>query len=181
MQQKGTTMDRLTSLPLTTFARPRRHLAAGLAALALAAFCGVGAAQPLTLEWNSLDGGSFSSTPPMSDGVDLTVYATIGQPDVGTLTGTDGINTLLLDGGFWPATFNTPCLADVASDGLDLYRNPNGAVGPEDLDAFIAAFIAENAAVADLATDGLDTFYNPNGSVGSEDLDAFIAAFIAGC
>ena len=34
------------------------------------------------------------------------------------------------------------CLADVASDGLDTIYNPNGSVGPEDLDAFIAAFIA---------------------------------------
>ena len=33
------------------------------------------------------------------------------------------------------------CLADVASDGLDTIYNPNGSVGPEDLDAFIAAFI----------------------------------------
>jgi len=33
------------------------------------------------------------------------------------------------------------CLADVASDGLDTTYNPNGSVGPEDLDAFIAAFI----------------------------------------
>ena len=34
------------------------------------------------------------------------------------------------------------CLADVASDSLDTIYNPNGSVGPEDLDAFIAAFIA---------------------------------------
>jgi len=33
------------------------------------------------------------------------------------------------------------CLADVASDSLDTTRNPNGSVGAEDLDAFIASFI----------------------------------------
>ena len=71
-------------------------------------------------------------------------------------------------------------LADVATDSLDTARNPNGSVGPEDLDAFISAFIANNAALADVASDSLDTTYNPNGSVGAEDLDAFIAAFIVG-
>ena len=72
-------------------------------------------------------------------------------------------------------------LADVASDSLDTTRNPNNAIGPEDLDAFISGFIADNAAIADVASDSLDTTYNPNGAVGSEDLDAFIASFIAGC
>ena len=72
-------------------------------------------------------------------------------------------------------------LADVASDSLDTTRNPNNAIGSEDLDAFIAGFIADNAAIADVASDSLDTTFNPNGSVGSEDLDAFIASFIAGC
>jgi len=72
-------------------------------------------------------------------------------------------------------------LADVASDSLDTVRNPNNAIGPEDLDAFIAGFIAENTAIADVASDSLDTTYNPNGFVGPEDLDAFIASFIVGC
>ena len=72
-------------------------------------------------------------------------------------------------------------LADVASDSLDTTRNPNGSIGAEDLDAFIAGFIAEDAAISDVASDSLDTTYNPNGSVGAEDLDAFIASFIAGC
>ena len=81
-----------------------------------------------------------------------------------------------------PVTAVTACaLADVASDSLDTTRNPNNAIGPEDLDAFIAAFIADNVSIADVASDSLDTTYNPNGSVGSEDLDAFIASFIAGC
>lgn len=70
-------------------------------------------------------------------------------------------------------------MADVASDSLDTTYNPNGSVGSEDLDAFIAGFISSNAAIADVASDSLDTTRNPNGSVGSEDLDAFIAAFIA--
>ena len=73
------------------------------------------------------------------------------------------------------------CIADVASDSLDSVYSPNGSVGPEDLDAFIAGFIAENVAIADVASDSLDTVRNPNGAVGPEDLDAFIAGFVAGC
>jgi len=72
-------------------------------------------------------------------------------------------------------------LADVASDSLDTARTPNNSIGPEDLDAFIAGFIAENTAIADVASDSLDTTYSPNGFVGPEDLDAFIGSFVAGC
>jgi len=72
-------------------------------------------------------------------------------------------------------------LADVASDSLNTTRSPSGSIGPEDLDAFIAGFIAGNTAIADLATNPSDTTYSPNGSVGPEDLDAFIASFIRGC
>ena len=72
-------------------------------------------------------------------------------------------------------------IADVASDSLDIARNPNNAIGPEDLDAFIAGFITDNVSIADVVSDALDTTYNPNGAVGPEDLDAFIASFIVGC
>jgi len=75
-----------------------------------------------------------------------------------------------------------PCtLADLASNSSDTARNPNGSLGPEDLDAFIAGFIASNVAIADIASDSLDTTFNPNNSIGPEDLDAFIASFINGC
>jgi len=77
-----------------------------------------------------------------------------------------------------PAACN---LADIASDSLDTAYNPNNALGPEDLDAFISGFIADNALIADVASDSLDTTRNPNNSVGPEDLDAFITAFITGC
>ena len=73
------------------------------------------------------------------------------------------------------------CPADLASDSLDAWANPNGAVGAKDLDAFIAGFITGNAAIADIASDPLDTGFNPDGSVGPEDLDVFIAGFSAGC
>jgi len=72
-------------------------------------------------------------------------------------------------------------MADVAGDSLDTSRNPNCSVGPKDLDAFMAAYLAENAAIADIASDGIDTTYNPNGSVGPKDVDAFIAALLRGC
>ena len=73
------------------------------------------------------------------------------------------------------------CLADVASDSADVVRNANGSVGPEDLEAFVNGFIAENAAIADVASDSSDTTFNPNRSVGPEDLEAFVNGFIAGC
>ena len=139
--------------------------------------CGGAAAyaQPYSITWYTIDGGGGTSS-----GGAYTVSGTIGQPDAGTLSG--GVYTLA--GGFWAGVTGPTlpaCLADVASDGLDEAFNPNGSVGSEDLDAFIAGFIAENVAIADVASDGLDTTRNPNGSVGSEDLDAFIAAFILGC
>ena len=72
------------------------------------------------------------------------------------------------------------CIGDIASDSLDVVYNPNGSIGAEDLDAFIAGFIANNVLIADVASDSLDTTCNPNGAVGAEDLDAFIASFISG-
>jgi len=107
-----------------------------------------------------------------------------GLPDV--VMGALGLAELLMPGVLAQSTATEygrcpGCLADVASDSLDTVSNPNGSVGSEDLDAFIAAFIASSGAVADVASDSLDTTYNPNGSVGAEDLDAFISSFIAGC
>ncbi|MFZ4768368.1 MAG: SBBP repeat-containing protein [Roseimicrobium sp.] len=72
-------------------------------------------------------------------------------------------------------------LADIADDSSQTARCGNGAVGPEDLEAFVNGFIADNAAIADLASDSSDPAYNPNGSVGPEDLEAFVNSFIAGC
>jgi len=122
------------------------------------------------------------------------------SPTDGTPSTLTIANAQASDSGNYTAVFSTACnsvtsnsvlvtitgpqacsLADVASDSLDTARNPNNAIGSEDLDAFIAGFIADNTAIADVASDSLDTTYNPNGSVGSEDLDAFIASFIAGC
>jgi len=82
---------------------------------------------------------------------------------------------------YWGVFSMQVCIADIASDSLDELRNPNGFVGAEDLDAFIAAFISENVSLADVASDSLDILYNPNGVVGPEDLDAFLAAFVRGC
>jgi len=76
---------------------------------------------------------------------------------------------------------NSECISDVAANATDASRNPNGLVGPEDLDAFISGFIAGTVAIADIASDNLDTTYNPNATVGPEDLDAFINGFMSGC
>ena len=71
-------------------------------------------------------------------------------------------------------------LADVASDSSDTTRTPSGSIGPEDLEAFVNGFIAENAAIADVASDSADTTFTPNGSVGPEDLEAFINSYLNG-
>ena len=107
-----------------------------------------------------------------------------GLPDV--VMGALGLAELLMPGVLAQSTATAygvcpGCLADVASDSADVVSNPNGSVGPEDLEAFVNAFIADNGAVADVASDSSDTAYNPNGSVGPEDLEAFVNGFIAGC
>ena len=72
-------------------------------------------------------------------------------------------------------------LADVASDSSDMTYTPNNAVGAEDLEAFVNAYIADNAALADVASDASDAVRTPNKTVGPEDLEAFVNAFIMGC
>lgn len=67
--------------------------------------------------------------------------------------------------------------ADVSSDSLG-EPLPNGSTGPEDLDSFIAWFIAGDLN-ADIASDSIGPGGQPNGSVGPEDLDLFISNFIA--
>ena len=128
---------------------------------------------------------AFGLLPSPSNSTPLTLTITSAQPS---------------DSGVYTAFFSNACgsitslpatltvggpqacaMADVASDSLDVVRNPNNAIGAEDLDAFIAGFIADNVAIADVASDSLDMVYSPNGAVGPEDLDAFIASFIAGC
>ena len=144
---------------------------------AVAVLCGGAAAyaQPYSINWYTIDGGGGTST-----GGAYTLSGTIGQPDAGTMTG--GVYTLA--GGFWAgigSSIPTGCIADCASDSADVVRNPNGSVGPEDLEAFVNGFISENVAIADVASDSADTAFNPNGSVGPEDLEAFVNSFITGC
>ena len=90
-------------------------------------------------------------------------------------------NPLLRDTQFCPVPGGTCCIADVATDSSDVVYNPNGSIGPEDTEAFVNGYIANNAAIADVASDSADTTCNPNGSVGPEDLEAFVNSFIAGC
>jgi len=131
---------------------------------------------------NSPDGGRIWTTSPFT-GQRAPNGTGAALPILGWGGSSTGIGSfnIALTGACVPGAIVSDCqsMADVASDGLDTTYTPNGSVGSEDLDAFIAGFIAENAAIADVASDGLDTVRNPNGSVGAEDLDAFIAAFIA--
>ena len=114
-----------------------------------------------------------------SDGVVfVTVYDTFEDNGIDEADEVFTSGTLVISYDVPPAPI---CLADVASDASDVSRTPNSNVGPEDLEAFVNGYIADNAAIADVASDSSDTGYNPNGTVGPEDLEAFINAFIGGC
>lgn len=68
-------------------------------------------AQPYSIDWSTIDGGSG-----MSIGGTFSLSGTIGQPDAAsnpTLTG----GTFELTGGFWPVTTVCFCLADMNGDG----------------------------------------------------------------
>jgi len=157
---------------------------------------------PFTYQWQWRPAGPGTAWAPLVNGVNNNNQATPTFNVAGATTPTMNISSISGVGGNFRCIVTNTCgsvtsneatltintcgpvacaLADVASDSLDTTRNPNNAIGPEDLDAFIAAFIADNVSIADVASDSLDTTYNPNNSVGPEDLDAFIASFIAGC
>jgi len=154
---------------------------------------------PFNYQWQWQPAGPSTPWAALSNGINLSTQAIPAFDVTGATTAAVGVRSIGgLGGNFrcivtnsWGSVTSTEAtlsiiactcgLADVASDSLDTDRNPNNAIGPEDLDAFIAGFIADNTAIADVASDSLDTAYSPNGSVGPEDLDAFIASFIAGC
>ena len=166
----------------------------GTAAFSVAA-TGTG---PFTYQWQWQPAGPSTAWAALSNGINNNNEATPTFNVSGATTPTMNINSISgLGGNFRCIVTNAcgsvtsneatlsivqPCgLADVAGDSLQTERCANGSIGPEDLDAFIAGFIADNTAIADVASDSLDTTFNPNGAVGPEDLDAFIASFIAGC
>jgi len=157
-----------------------------------------GGTGPFTYQWQWQPAGPNTAWAALANGTNANNQATPTFNVSGATTPTMNISSISgLGGNFRCIVTNAcgsitsneatltiiqPCgLADIASDSLQTERCANGSIGPEDLDAFIAGFIADNAAIADVASDSLDTTYNPNGAVGPEDLDAFIASFIAGC
>jgi len=158
-------------------------LTAGATLTLTAAAIGTG---PVAVQW-------LKDNAPLTDDARITGAATGTLTITGTLTTDTGNYSSAATNACGTTnstavavTINPPApiacaLADVASDALDTTYNPNGSIGSEDLDAFIAGFVADNTAIADVASDALDTTYTPNGSVGPEDLDAFISSFIAGC
>lgn len=100
------------------------------------------ALDPPDLSWSTIDGGGTFSTSNSS----LAMSATLGQPDVGGLSGGD----LTLMGGFWSVLPDSGyCLADW--DG-------NGVVEPADVAGFINSWFTDlvNATiVADLDANGV--------------------------
>ena len=85
----------------------------------------------------TIDGGGWVSV-----GNDLSLVATIGQPDTGRSSG----DTLQLDAGFWFASPAPDCPADLSGD---------GGVGTADLLELLADWGACGGCGADLDNDGL--------------------------
>ncbi|GJM18199.1 MAG: hypothetical protein DHS20C14_04120 [Phycisphaeraceae bacterium] len=136
--------------------------------------------------WNASDPGGhptwvslWANTSPAFDGNEIFLPTSINTD--GSL-GMYVINSAYLDedtywiyagvtnggatGGEWSdgtITFTSFCVADL--DG-------NGTLNIDDVDAFVAAFVANDLGIADC--DG-------NGSLNVDDVDCFVAAFIAGC
>ncbi len=100
---------------------------------------GVAAADDLTIDWYTVDGGGEMR----STGGDYELSGTIGQPDAGEMFA----EPYTLSGGFWVAP-PCWCLADINNDGLR-----NG----EDIQAFLDCLFltGANCACADLQTDGI--------------------------
>ena len=84
-----------------------------LSILVVALYGAIGAAQPYTIDWHTVDGGGGTSA-----GGTYELSGSIGQPDAGP--GTTGMSggTFELVGGFWPATLICHCPGDMNGDGL---------------------------------------------------------------
>lgn len=140
------------------------------------------------LSWNSLDGGSASGVFALTGAGGLEVSGSIGQPDVGLLSGTDGIDVFTLDGGFWPGTFLGPCLADIVAIGGEV--GPDGLYTLDDILAFIDAYNDSIGCpgpapcnIADLTGIGgtLEDLGAPDGLLTLDDILVFIDAYNEGC
>jgi len=100
----------------------------------------------LTYQWrrngvNLVNGGPISGATTPTLTINPVTLTDNGASFVCIVTNACGL-TASNSAGLAVANIPIPsCLADVASDSLDTTYNPNGSVGPEDLDAFIAAFI----------------------------------------
>ncbi|MEM7754754.1 MAG: GC-type dockerin domain-anchored protein [Planctomycetota bacterium] len=119
--------------------------------------------------FNGIDPSTLDQTDPRTNGGVILnaeiVYDSNLDGDIDTATGDQDYNVLLYIGHIEEITGPQPCnIADLAL--------PFGVLDLDDVDTFISAFLAQDAA-ADLAP--------PAGIIDLDDVDAFIAAFLGGC
>ncbi len=121
-------------------------------------------AQPFDVDWFTIDGGGTQT----STGGGLTMTATIGQPDAGTLTGPGALE---IQGGYW-------FVGVPYCDNIDF--NNNGSVfDPEDIDAFLSVY-GEGPCIPAMATCN-DIDFNNDGSLFDPcDIDSFLVVFSEG-
>ena len=113
------------------------------------------AAAQYDLSWHTVDDGGTSA----AVGDDFEVGSTTGQPDAGSMAGSD----FILAGGFWPVFQGPACNADANGDG-----QTNGA----DLSVLLATF-------GQSVTPGSGADFNADGLVNGADLSVLLSNF--GC
>ena len=120
------------------------------------------AAQTLTVDWSTVDGGGGAS----SDGT-LVIEGTAGQPDAGTLS--DG--ALTVQGGFWPAF--TATSASTSANGYQVYYSVQSGtagsnyIGVVNSDGSGNAHVLDTACWPRLSPDGTKLLYHPVQNTGN--------------
>ena len=121
------------------------------------------AQEEFSVDWHTVDCGGGTSN---SD--EFVVLATIGQPDAGTMTGPESVDSFSLAGGFWAVVNAGEC-----------YANCDGSTGStaltaNDFQCFLDKFVAG------------DPYANCDGTtlppvLTANDFQCFLHAFAAGC
>ena len=135
-----------------------------LAILAASAVCSPALAQPFDADWFTIDSGGTQT----STGGGMTLSATIGQADAGTLTGP---GTLEIQGGYWFSGV-------VYCDSID-FNNNGSFFDPEDIDAFLSVY-GEGPCIPVTATCGDIDFNNDTSLYDPCDIDSFLLVFSEG-
>lgn len=121
------------------------------------------AQEEFSVDWHTVDCGGGTS-----NGDEFSVIATIAQPDAGTMTGPESVDSFSLAGGFWSLMGPGGC-----------YANCDGSTGSpmltgNDFQCFLDRFASG------------DSFANCDGStlepvLTANDFLCFLNSFVAGC